>query len=100
QEDESMSISITATLNHNALANQLLGLNDAKGNAFGVTAISPPAAPAHPTGGVGTFCVRLGMYGSPRVKILGGVGDQGFSLISFTGLPSKVSPHPFVSDLR
>jgi len=36
-----------------------------------VTAISPPAAPAHPTGGGGTFCVRLGMYVSPRVKILG-----------------------------
>ena len=34
-----------------------------------------PAAPAHPTGGGGTFCVRLGMYVSPRVKILGGVGD-------------------------
>ena len=35
-----------------------------------------PAAPAHPTGGGGTFCVRLGMYVSPRVKILGGVGVQ------------------------
>ena len=46
------------------------------GNAFGVTAISPPAPPAHPTGGGGTFCVRLGMYVSPRVKILGGVGVQ------------------------
>ena len=28
-------------------------------------------APPHPTGGGATFCVRLGMYVSPRVKILG-----------------------------
>ena len=69
------------------------------GNAYGVTATSPPAAPAHPTGGGGTFCVRLGMYVSPRVKILG-AGDQGFSLISFTGLPANVSPQPFASGLR
>ena len=50
-------------------------------------------APAHPTGGGGTFCVGFGMYISTRVKILG-AGDQGFSLISFTGLPANVSPHP------
>ena len=66
-----MSISITATLNHNALANQVLGLNDAKGNAFGVRPKSPPAAPAHATGGGGTFCTRWCMYVSPRMKILG-----------------------------
>ena len=33
--------------------------------------VGEPARPAHPTGGGGTFCVRLGMYVSPRVKILG-----------------------------
>ncbi len=30
----------------------------------------------------------------------GGVRDQGFSLISFTGLYAKVSPQPFASGLR
>ena len=30
----------------------------------------------------------------------GGVSDQGFSLISFTGLPPNVSPQPFASGLR
>ena len=28
--------------------------------------------PAHPTGGGGAFCVRLGMYVSPGMKFFGG----------------------------
>ena len=62
--------------------------------------IASPAAPAHPTGGGGTFCTRSCMYVSTRMKILGGGRDQGFSLISFTGLSAKVSPQPFASGLR
>ena len=34
--------------------------------------VGEPARPAHPTGSGGAFCVRLGMYVSPRVNILGG----------------------------
>jgi len=41
----------------------------------------------------------LGMYVSARVKILR-AGDQGFSLMSFTGLPANVSPQPLASALR
>ena len=38
----------------------------------GFRAVAGSAPPAHPTGGGGTFCVRFGMYVSPRMKILGG----------------------------
>ena len=37
----------------------------------GFRAQRSPLCPTHPTGVGGTFCVRLGMYVSPRVKILG-----------------------------
>ena len=46
--------------------------------------------PAHPTGGGRTFCVRLGMYVSPRVKILGGRG----SARSPDPAPLTRAPHP------